>query len=124
MKRMLILGIGAALLAVSASAVVVRVDQVAGYNSGDGEFNISPIVGSGYAAVDMYNNNLGNLGFGTFCIDRNTGLNPLPGNYNATVLAGDPNKGGQLIAQGTAWLFSIFANGGLGTASAIKRGAS
>ena len=53
-----------------ATAITVTVNQVAGYYVSDGEFNVSPVTGSGYGAADLYNNNSGALGFGTFCIDR------------------------------------------------------
>jgi hypothetical protein len=91
------------------------VDQVAGYNAGDGEFNISPIngLGSGYGAPDLYNNNFGAQGFGTFCINRGVSIT-VPGQYNATVIPNgvDPVSGNQ-ISVGTAWLFSQFAAGTL-----------
>src|ERR1044072_420542 len=113
MKKLLLTGIGIALLAFKASATLVYVDQVAGYHASDGEFNVSPITGAGYASVDLYNNNLGNLGFGTFCIDRNTSIT-IPGFYNATVYEnGVSPTSGLMIAQGTGWLYSQFARGTL-----------
>jgi hypothetical protein len=96
-----------------AKAITVTVNQVAGYYVSDGEFNVSPVTGSGYGTADLYNNNSGALGFGTFCIDRTVGIT-VPGTYNATVIASgiDPNNGNQ-ISLGTAWLFQCFAQGTL-----------
>jgi hypothetical protein len=91
------------------------VDQVAGFNAGDGEFNVSAAGGLdlGIASVDLYNNNSAQLGFGTFCINRNTSIT-VPGQYNATVIGSgiDPVSGSQ-ISLGTAWLFQQFATGTL-----------
>jgi len=94
-----------------ATAITVTVNQVAGYYVSDGEFNVSPIIGSGYGAADLYNNNSGALGFGTFCIDRGLSIT-VPGTYTATVISSgiDPNNGNQ-ISLGTAWLFQQFAQG-------------
>lgn len=79
-KILLAVLVSASLATFQAGAVIVTVDQVAGYNAGDGEFNISPIngLGSGYGAADLYNNNSGVQGFGTFCINRSVFIN-VPG---------------------------------------------
>jgi len=116
MKKILLTVLMATALATfQAGAIIVTVDQVAGYTGGDGEFNVSPITGSGYSAAALYNNNYGALGFGTFCINRAVNIN-VPGQYNATVIQSgiDPNNGNQ-ISLGTAWLFSQFAGGSLGS---------
>jgi len=114
-KTLLSLLIASVVATFQAGAVIVTVDKVAGYTGGDGEFNISPInsLGSGYGAADLYNNNFGSLGFGSFCIDRAVYIN-VPGQYSATVYSSgiDPNNGNQ-ISLGTAWLFSQFATGTL-----------
>lgn len=99
------------LAAFQASAITVTVDHVAGYFVNDGEFNVTPITGSGYGANDLYKNNSGAVGFGTFCINRDVPVTA-PGQYDATVIASgiDPNNGNQ-ISLGTAWLFQQFAQG-------------
>jgi hypothetical protein len=117
MKKLLLAALVASTVATfQARALVVTVDQVAGYNAGDGEFNISPIngLGSGYGAADLYNNNFGAQGFGTFCINRGVSIT-VPGQFNATVIGSgiDPVSGNQ-ISVGTAWLFQQFATGTLG----------
>jgi hypothetical protein len=114
MKKILLTVLVATVVATfQAGAVIVTVDQVAGYNAGDGEFNVSPTTGSGYGAADLYNNNFGAVGFGTFCVDRGVSIN-VPGQYNATVISSgiDPDNGNQ-ISLGTAWLYSQFARGTL-----------
>lgn len=113
MKKLILGVVAATAVAVfQVSAITVTVDQVTGYNAGDGEFNVSPVTGVGYAAVDLYNNNSGALGFGTFCIDRGVGI-ATPGQYDATVIESgiNPNSGNQ-ISLGTAWLYQQFATGG------------
>jgi hypothetical protein len=100
-----------------ARAITVTVDRVSGYynpGSAAGEFNVTPITGNGYGSADLYNNTLGALGFGTFCINENVSLGVVPGQYNATVIQNgiDPNSGNQ-ISLGTAWLYSQFAVGTL-----------
>jgi hypothetical protein len=93
------------------SALTVTVDIVQGYQLGSGgEFNVSPVTGAGYSPLDLYNNNSGALGFGTFCVDRNTDIK-VPGTYTGVV---DPNgvtSSGNHISLGTAWLFKQFATG-------------
>jgi hypothetical protein len=114
MKKILLAVLAAtAITTFQAKAIIVTVDQVAGYNLGDGEFNVSPVTGSGYGASDLYNNNFGGLGFGTFCINRSVSI-IVPGQYNATVIQSgvDPVSGNQ-ISVGTAWLFLQFAQGAL-----------
>jgi hypothetical protein len=114
MKKKLLIGLVAlaAAVAFKSSAVTVTVDQVAGYYLADGEFNVSGVLGSGYTAAALYNNNSSALGFGTFCIDRGVGI-VIPGTYTATVYANeiDPFSGAPLT-QGAAWLYSQFATGG------------
>ena len=112
MKKLILAIVAATSVAVfQASAITVTVDQVAGYNAADGEFNVSPITGVGYGAADLYNNNAGALGFGTFCINRSVSI-VTPGKYDATIIPRgiDPNNGNQ-ISLGTAWLFQQFAQG-------------
>lgn len=114
MKKLMLAVVAATALAVfQASAITVTVDQVAGYNAGDGEFNVSPITGVGYGAAALYNNNSGSLGFGTFCIDREVSITT-PGQYDATIIPSgiNPNNGNQ-ISLGTAWLYQQFAQGTL-----------
>lgn|ERR1022692_235595 len=112
-KILLTVLVATAVATFQAGAIIVTVDQVAGYNAGDGEFNIAPVIGSGYGASDLYNNNSGGLGFGTFCINRSVSI-IVPGQYNATVIPSgvDPVSGNQ-ISVGTAWLFLQFAQGSL-----------
>jgi hypothetical protein len=114
-KILLAVLVASAVATFQASALIVTVDKVSGYSGGDGEFNVSPPngLGSGYAAVDLYNNSFGNIGFGTFCINRSVFIQ-VPGQYNATVISSgiDPNNGNQ-ISLGTAWLFLQFAGGTL-----------
>ena len=114
-KILLAVLVASAVATFQAGAIIVTVDKVNGYTGGDGEFNVSPPngLGSGYAAVDLYKNSFGNIGFGTFCINRSVYIN-VPGQYNATVIPSgiDPNNGNQ-ISLGTAWLFLQFAGGTL-----------
>ena len=111
MKK-LSLALVAIAFAIKVGAVTVTVDQVAGYNAGDGEFNVSPITGVGYSPLDLYNNNSGQLGFGTFCVDRALGIT-VPGTYNATIIPSGVAPSGNQISVGTAWLFQQFALGSL-----------
>lgn len=115
MKKLILTVFAAtAVAAFQASAITVTVDHVAGYYASDGEFNVTPVTGVGYSALDLYKNNAGTVGFGTFCINANVGLSAIPGTYNATVIQSgiDPNNGNQ-ISLGTAWLFQQFASGTL-----------
>ena len=118
MKKLLITTIVAAVAAFQVSAITVTVDRVPGYflaGSGAGEFNVSPITGTGYGASDMYNNTLGGAGFGTFCVNENASMGQiLPGTYDATIIPSgiDPTSGSP-ITKGTAWLFSQFATGAM-----------
>ncbi len=87
---------------------VVNVTQIPGYHAESGEFNVTPIIGSGYGADAIVNN-----GFESFCISRNVGI-ILPGSY-FSFLSPDglflPD--GLTITKGTAWLYSLFAAGTL-----------
>ena len=121
MKKLILAVFAATTLATfQAAAVLVTVDQVAGYHASDGEFNVSPVQGAGYGTApnavgsgsDLYNNNSGALGFGTFCVARFVGITPIPGQYNATIFANGVNPvSGDQISLGTAWLFQRFAQG-------------
>jgi hypothetical protein len=112
-KILLAVLVASAVATFQAGAIIVTVDKVNGYTGGDGEFNVSPVIGSGYGAADLYANSFGNIGFGTFCINRSVFIQ-VPGQYNATVISSgiDPNNGNQ-ISLGTAWLFLQFAGGTL-----------
>jgi len=114
MKKTLFAIITVAAMAVTqVQALTVTVDRVSGYYAGSGgEFNVSPVTGNGYAASDLYNNNSGAAGFGTFCIDRNTSIT-IPGTYTAVVAANGVTSSGNVVSLGTAWLFSQFATGTL-----------
>ncbi len=119
--------VGAALLVAAPSwAIQVTVDRLAGYSGGDGEFNVTPIVGVGYAASTLVNNSLGQLGFETFCLERAQDVGPFPGVYDAVVnpiyvVPGAPGTAlsplvagqGDPISIGTAFLYSQFAAGTL-----------
>lgn len=99
--------------ATQVSAITVDVQYVTGYHAGaGGEFNIASPTGVGYSPLDLYNNNDGKLGFGTFCVDRNTDIT-VPGQYNATINANGITSSGNQISLGTAWLFQQFAHGTL-----------
>lgn len=114
MKKTLFALLSVAAMAVTqVQALTVTVDQVSGYWAGSGgEFNVSPVTGVGYSSLDLYNNTSGQLGFGTFCIDRNVGIT-VPGQYTAVVNASGITSSGDAITLGTAWLFSQFAQGTL-----------
>jgi hypothetical protein len=114
MKKLLFaVALVAAMSAAQVKAVVVTVDYVTGYHEGPGgEFNVSPIIGAGYAPVALYNNTFGSLGFGTFCVDRNIGIN-VPGQYDAVVDSSGLTTSGNRISLGTAWLYQQFATGAL-----------
>ena len=114
MKKTLLAILTVAVMAVTkVGALTVTVDYVTGYHAGSGgEFNVSPITGVGYAPVDLYNNNSGQLGFGTFCVDRDTPI-VVPGQYTAVVNPNGITSSGNQISIGTAWLFQQFAYGTL-----------
>jgi hypothetical protein len=118
LSKTLMAASGALLVASGVFAQVVTVSQIDGYHATDGEFNISPIVGSGYNPLVVISN-----GFETFCISRDTGI-AIPGSYFYSVsAAGIYLPQGLTISKGTAWLYSQFTagtlagynyNGGLG----------
>src|SRR4029077_13497304 len=68
------------LAATTALAQQVTVSQIPGYHANDGEFNVVPVIGSGYDTSVVVNG-----GFETFCISRFAYLATLPGQYFATV---------------------------------------
>jgi hypothetical protein len=114
MKKILLSALAITAAAVThVSALTVSVDIVSGYQLGSGgEFNVSPVTGQGYSPLDLYNNNSGALGFGTFCVDRNTDIS-VPGTYTAVVNDNGVTSSGNHISLGTAWLFKQFATGAL-----------
>lgn len=110
MKKMIIAGVaGAALMATTVMAQVVNVTVIPGYQQGaGGEFNVTPVIGTGYAPAVLVAG-----GYETFCLSRDTGIG-LPGTYFAT-----PNASGvyfpdnKILAAGTAWLYQQFTAGTL-----------
>jgi hypothetical protein len=113
MKKILIAALLASLAAATqVSALTVTVTTVPGYNGGSGgEFNVTPITGTGYAPTVLVGG-----GFETFCLSRNVGI-IIPGTYNATVNASGvydyDYTSTKTMAVGTAYLYSQFAGGGL-----------
>ncbi len=92
----------------SGLAQAVTVSQIPGYSADAGEFNLTPIVGSGYGAAAIVNN-----GFESFCISRAAGIE-LPGTYYDFVSANGVYLPDNLtISKGTAYLYSQFAGGTL-----------
>jgi hypothetical protein len=124
MKKLFVIAAAVSLIAVvKLGATTVTIDRVNGYYSGSGgEFNISQVIGGGYAASVLVNNNSGNLGFETFCIEETETVS-IPGTYNAVrnpygdavgggVNLGTPGPdGGDPISIGTAYLYYNFAKG-------------
>jgi hypothetical protein len=124
MKKLFVIAAVVSLIAVAKlGATTVTIDRVNGYYSGTGgEFNISQVLGGGYAASVLVNNNSGNLGFETFCIEETEQVS-IPGTYNAVrnpygdALNGGVNlgaagpDGGDPISIGTAYLYYNFAKG-------------
>ena len=113
MKKLLITAVAVTLAAATqVGALTVNVTTIAGYSSGGGgEFNVSPITGTGYAPSVLVGG-----GFETFCLSRNVGI-IVPGTYNATVNASGvydfDYSTTKTMAVGTAYLYSQFAGGGL-----------
>jgi hypothetical protein len=109
MKKILIAAIAVSLAAATqVGALTVTVSSLGpNYNvgQGGGEFNVTPITGTGYAPSVLVGG-----GFETFCVDRNIGIT-IPGTYNATVDATGAITGGQQVSLGTAYLYSQFATG-------------
>jgi hypothetical protein len=114
MKKAFISLIAATVLtATHVMALVVTVDRVTGYYEGSGgEYNVTPVTGVGYSSLDQYNNNFGQLGYGTFCVDRDLSIT-VPGQYTAVIDPGAVTQNGNHISVGTAWLFQQFAQGTL-----------
>jgi hypothetical protein len=113
MKKILLTAVAVSLAASThLSALTVTISQVSGYNPGGsgGEFNISPVTGTGYSPSVLVGS-----GFESFCVSRGVGIT-IPGTYNATV---DPNgtyltgttPSVATISRGTAWLYQQFATG-------------
>ncbi len=99
--------------ATQVGAITVTVSQIAGYAGSDGEFNVNPVTGTGYAPSVLVAG-----GFETFCVARDVGIS-IPGTYDAVV-----NPNGTYVKQlpaspattatitkGTAYLYSQFASG-------------
>jgi hypothetical protein len=124
MKKLFVVAAAISLIAVAKlGATTITIDRVNGYYSGSGgEFNISQVLGGGYAASVLVNNNSGQLGFETFCIEDNEQVT-IPGTYNAVrnpygdAVGGGANfgasgpDGGDPISIGTAYLYYNFAKG-------------
>lgn len=124
MKKLFVVAAAISLIAVAKlGATTITIDRVNGYYSGiGGEFNVSQVIGGGYAASVLVNNNSGNLGFETFCIEETETVS-IPGTYNAVrnpygdavgggVNLGTPGPdGGDPISIGTAYLYYNFAKG-------------
>ncbi len=93
-------------LLVSSAVAQVTVSQIPGYFAADGEFNVTPLRGAGYAAPALVAG-----GFQTFCIYRDTGI-AIPGTYfdtlNAAGIYLPPNLN---ISKGSAWLYDQFSRG-------------
>ena|ERR1039458_3026166 len=99
----------ATLVATTALAQQVTVSQIPGYHDNDGEFNVTPIIGSGYSSSAVVNN-----GFETFCLSRNASIT-VPGLYYYSVSSAGIYQPDNLpITKGAAWLYSQFAAGTLG----------
>jgi len=108
MKKIYIAIIAAALLAVSNGLAQVQVLWVPGYTGGGGEFNVAPVIGSGYASSVLIGN-----GYETFCVSRSTGIT-IPGIYYQTVATNSVvQPDNKTMSKGTAWLYSQFAKGTL-----------
>ncbi|MBM4313784.1 MAG: PEP-CTERM sorting domain-containing protein [Deltaproteobacteria bacterium] len=90
----------------------ITINRFAGYYSGNGgEFNITGIPVSGYASSALYGG-----GFETFCLERYEYISP-GSKYYAEVSSSNSTAsttyGNDPISQGTAWLYSLFAEGTL-----------
>jgi hypothetical protein len=93
----------------------ITINRFAGYYSGSGgEFNIT---GMGAATNSLYNNNaLLYGGFETFCLERYEYISPGSKYYaeiSSTNSTASTSYGNDPISQGTAWLYSLFAEGTL-----------
>src|ERR1017187_10973400 len=95
MKKIFVLAAVVSLIAVAKlGATTVTIDRVSGYYSGQGgEFNISQVIGGGYASSVLVGS-----GFETFCIEDSVNIT-IPGTYNAVrnaygdAVPGGPNLG-------------------------------
>jgi hypothetical protein len=119
MKKIFVLAAVVSLIAVAKlGATTVTIDRVSGYFSGQGgEFNVSGIIGQGYASSALVGS-----GFETFCIEESQVVT-IPGTYNAIVnpygdsvpggvnLGSPGPDGGDPISIGTAYLYYNFAKG-------------
>ncbi len=102
------LATAAGLLVASAVAQQVTVIQIPGYFADGGEFNVTPVIGTGYGAPALVGS-----GFESFCISRNAGIT-IPGTYFDTLSpAGIIIPGGLTVTKGSAWLYSQFSSGTL-----------
>jgi len=114
MKKMLIAVAMIVFLVVAGSswATLITINRVDGYYSGvGGEFNIA---GFGAATNSFYNTNaLLNGGFETFCVEY-TEYVTMGQQYNANISStNSATKDNDMISQGTAYLYSLFAQGSL-----------
>lgn len=115
------------LMAQSVSAVIVYVDRIPGYYSGQGgEFTMSQTgLNLNYNSLATYTYTDGpldgTLGFQTFCLEKNEYVS-IPGTYEYTIesyaIAGgnggyDVSVGGDPLSWGTVWLYKQFADGSL-----------
>jgi hypothetical protein len=112
MKRIIIAVAMTAFLAVAGSgwAYQITVDRIAGYYSGTGgEFNITGFPGTnslGYASSAIVNG-----GFESFCLEYDEIVN-MGYQYNAEISpTNSTTKDNDTISQGTAYLYSQFAQG-------------
>src|ERR1051326_6871305 len=103
LTKTLMAAAGALLLASNVFAQTVNVSQIPGYFASDGEFNVNPVVGTGYDSSVIISN-----GFESFCISRNAGI-AIPGSYYYNVSAAGIYLPDNLtISKGTALLYSQF----------------
>lgn len=94
-----------------AYAMTITVDRVPGYYYSDGgEFNISPVSGSGYDSSVIVNNRYGNPGYESFCMEVGENI-AIPGTYSAYTSQFDDR--GNALTIGTAYLYSQFVAGTL-----------
>lgn len=133
MKKLLLIATVAVagFVATPSQATVVTVARVSGYfqtSPRGGEYNVSPVIGSGYDSSVLVNG-----GYQSFCLERDEFVTS-GGSYNASVNSGgiamgggDNSNTGDQISLGTAWLYSQFTSGilaGYNYAAGVLRGAS
>lgn len=111
MKKACLVAITVASLLASKGISQVTVDWIPGLHYSGGEFNIAPVIGTGYSSSVLMNG-----GYETFCIGEDVSLGSIPGIFYETintngVHATDSFGGTKVMAAGTAWLYSQFATG-------------